>query len=89
MNTDEQASNDDKLLPSIPFLSTQQADREIKNAIWRADNNMTNNKYLNRRDVKFFEGSLSHLNTREIAYEAQRKRDQKVNKKKILNSSSL
>ena len=39
---------------------------------------MTNYKYLNRRDVKFFEGTLSFLNTRDVIIEKRRKRDIKV-----------
>ena len=42
---------------------------------------MTNHKYQNRRDIKFFEGTLSDLNTRDIIFDAFRKRDKKASLK--------
>jgi len=62
----------------LPFIDQSQAQHEVKNAIWRHENNMTNCKYLNRRDVKFFEGTLSHLNTRDLVIDTRRKRDKKA-----------
>ena len=52
--------------------------RELTNAQWRSENNMTNHKYLNRRNIKFFEGTFSQLNCRELIIDSFKKRDKKV-----------
>ena len=56
--------------------------RELSNVQWRTENNMTNHKYLNRRNIKFFEGTLSQLNCRELIIDSHKKRDRKVNTKR-------
>jgi len=38
---------------------------------------MTNHKYLNRRNIKFFEGTFSQLNCRELIIDSFKKRDKK------------
>lgn len=67
----------------LEFISGESKSREVKNTMWRAETNMTNQKYLNRRNIKFFEGTLSHLNTRELMIDAPRKRDKKASNKRI------
>ena len=52
--------------------------RELTNTQWRSENNMTNHKYLNRRNIKFFEGTLSQLNCRKLIIDSFKKRDKKV-----------
>lgn len=43
---------------------------------------MNNRKYLHRRDIKFFEGSLGHFNARHLIYDGARKRSKKEMQKK-------
>ena len=50
-------------------------EHEVKNALWRVSNNITNNSYIKRREVIFFEGTLQFLNTRDNIYVSQRKRE--------------
>ena len=51
---------------------------------------MTNPKYLNRRNIKFFEGTLSHLNRRELLIvDPPRKRDRKIKMKRQSSDLSL
>lgn len=44
-----------------PFWTTEQQTREDRNALWRHQNQMTNSKYLKRRKVTFFTGTLAHF----------------------------
>ena len=61
-------------------------EHEVKNALWRVSNNITNNSYIKRREVIFFEGTLQFLNTRDNIYVSQRKREIKQKKKQqIIN----
>ena len=60
-----QASRSFLALQSVmpyPYLSKQQIDDEKVNILKRISSGMTNAKYLERRDFKFFNGTLRHLN---------------------------
>ena len=54
--------------PIVGKISTNQ---KITNALWRESKKVTNLKYIKRRDVKFFEGSLGYLNVRENVYKSE------------------
>lgn len=63
-------------------MNEKQTERELINAKWRYDHNINNRKYLHRRDIKFFEGSLGHFNARHLIYDGARKRSKKEMQKK-------
>lgn len=48
--------------PHEKILNPDLVQLEQRNDTWRQARGMTNEKYLKRRDIKFFEGSLHHLN---------------------------
>ena len=64
-------------------------EHEVKNALWRVSNNITNNSYIKRREVIFFEGTLQFLNTRDNIYVSQRKREIKQKKKQQIINQNL
>ena len=48
--------------PPLEISKQELALKELQNCKWRKENQMSNQKYLMKRNFQFFEGSFKHLN---------------------------